>query len=647
MNKIELLNYWLNLTKFDENQTSFNIFSNDWEFNSKNKNLITFFNEWDQSGTIPILYTKFLFNNIVKTKSFTIFDLLENKIENINEFKNLYHQFNSDEFKEIEKNFIEIFESILAQLNTPKLIGNLDTNILLSCATNILEEVLKLKIDVYKKGSIVKPFTNFSNQIHVFETLSQCLLTLENSLDGVYLCYISKNNSPDGYFGFYIKNNGNLFSINERLEERYIGQNKSKRNHRYAEDKAYELFPYEIFDFQGEDYKGYATEHKIDKTKLTFDHIDVKSLMNIIIMFYLLNAKYSNKMVEGEEVYINSLFDVNVRTAIDFNKNELVPYSNSSVLVKQHKDFEIKFDKQYYLNGSLCNQFNRSSGKKYNEYGLFQNINQGMVEKFGQDFDIEASLKDIFETDRTKLLLDSDIGSEIKVKDDYVFDNEFIGNRNQLELQAFFMSRKKLANHIIDKQLESFRKFGGLEKLKEWYENLLISNIEIIKEKCIEVYKNREAGKVNLHCGINNEHEINFSWVKYSNLDEKDNYYLLGSSKCNNINHIKYPYTWGDKIQNKDLDNQKESFHFFKFIMINLKHLEEFFKIGFPDFCEGYYCPCHDFKPYTGNSILDLVDPVDELYSILNYKNNKETFFNFDFYIGFSKSNFNRMLKTK
>ena len=40
MNKIELLNYWLNLTKFDENQTSFNIFSNDWEFNDKNKKLI-------------------------------------------------------------------------------------------------------------------------------------------------------------------------------------------------------------------------------------------------------------------------------------------------------------------------------------------------------------------------------------------------------------------------------------------------------------------------------------------------------------------------------------------------------------------------------------------------------------------------------
>ena len=43
MNKIELLNYWLNLTKFDENQTSFKIFSKDWKFNENNKKMIKFF----------------------------------------------------------------------------------------------------------------------------------------------------------------------------------------------------------------------------------------------------------------------------------------------------------------------------------------------------------------------------------------------------------------------------------------------------------------------------------------------------------------------------------------------------------------------------------------------------------------------------
>lgn len=649
MDILEILNYWLKITKFDAKQTSFRIFSNDWEFNDKNKKLIEFFNEWDQSGTIPVLYLKFLFNNVIKTKMFTLNDLFENNIENLEELKNLYNKFNSDEFKEIEKNIIKSFETILVQLNTKKLIGNLNSDDLLICAENVLEEVLNLNVDIYKKGSIIKPFNNFSNQINVFETVSQCLLTIEHSIDGVYLCYITKENSPDGYFGYYIKNNGNLFSINERINEKYIGQHKRMRNHRYAGAKSYDLFPYEIFDFEGNDYKGYATSHKIDKSKLTFDFLDIKSLMNIIVILYLLNKKYSNKILKGEEVYVNSLFDINVKTAIDFNKNELVPYSNNSSLIKIHKDFKIEFDKKSYFDGSLCNKFNRNSGKAYDETGTFQNINQGMVEKFGMDFDIETSLKDIFETDRTKLLLNSNAGKEIKVKDDYVFNNEFIGNRNKIELQAFFMSRKKLANHIINKQLESFKKFGGIEKLKEWYENLLISNVNMIKEKCIEVYKNEELGIKTVRHGFNNDDETRFKWIRYDNLNDKDSQqlHLLKSKNLINLNHIKYPYTWGDKIHTKDLDNQKEAFHYFNFEFINLKNLEEFFGIKFPDFCEGYYCPGYDFKPYTGNSILDVVDPIDELYSILCDRRNKETFYNFSFYIGFSKSNFNKMIKGK
>lgn len=647
MNILEILNYWLKITKFDENQTSFNIFSNDWEFNDKNKKLIKFFNEWDQSGAISVLYSKFLFNNIIKTKLFTLNDLFENNIENLDEFKNLYNKFNSEEFTKIEESLIKSFESILVQLNSKKLIGHLNSHELLTCAENVLEEILKLNIDIYKKGNIIKPFNNFSNQIHVFETVSQCLLTIENSIDGVYLCYINKENSANGYFGYYIKNNGNLFSINERIDEKYIGQHKSKRNHRYVEDKAYNLFPYEIVDFEGTDYKGYATVHKINKSKLTFDFLEIKSLMNIIVVLYLLNKKYSNKLLEGDEVYVNSLFDVNVKTAIEFNKNELIPYANNSSLVKSHKEFNIEFDKTSYFNGSLCNKFNRTSGKKYDEYGIFQNINQAMVEKFGMDFDIDASLKDIFETDRTKLLLDSDVGAEIKVKDDYVFNDEFIGNRNKIELQAFFMSRKKLANHIINKQLESFNKFGGIKKLKEWYENLLMSNIDMIKQKCIEVYKNKDLGTKLVNCGINNEHEVNFRWIKYNNAENKDAYncYTLDTKNVINVNQIKYPYIWGDKIQTKDLDNQKEVFHYFKFELINLKHLEEFFGVKFPDFCEGYYCPGRDLKPYTGNSILDVVDPVDELYSILCNKQNKETYFSFNFCIGFSKSNFKKLMK--
>lgn len=645
MEVIDLLNYWLKITNFNSQQTSFKIFTNDYKFHEKNKKIIKFFNEYDSSGIIPLLYAKMAFIDLINTSQFTLLDLLQNNIENFDEIKILYNEFNSDKFVEFEKEVIQRFETILVQLNVTNLIGNLSVTNLLTCTKNVLEDILSLNFDVYKKGGIVKSFDKFSGKIHVFETLSKCLLTLENSDDAVYLCYISKENSPDGYFGLYIKNNGNLFSINERINEKYIGQHKNMRSNRYTSDKKYDLFPYDIFEFLGEDYKGYATEHKIDESKLNFNNLNTESLMNIIIMIYLLNQKYVNKNIDSEEVYINSLFDVNVKPMLELNKCELIPYANNSSLVKTHKNFEINFSKEAFLDGSLCNEFNYSSDKKYNECGCFKNINQGMVEKFGKDFDLDTVLKNVFETDRTALLLDSDVNGELK-KRNVPFNNEYIGNKRQMELQAFYLTRKKLAQHIYDKQIESLEKFGGVEKLKEWYHNLLINNLDMIVQKCIEVYNNPSQGKMNIWCGIGDKHEVNFNFIKYSNTDDHDTYmWCTLNNVCNNINHIKYPYTWGDRIQSKDLFNQKECFHWFQFNPINYKHLNEFFNVEFPDFCEGYWIPTHGFKPYTGNSILDIVDPVDELDNVLCYKNSNK--FVFSFSIGFSKSTWNKIKKGK
>ena len=168
----------------------------------------------------------------------------------------------------------------------------------------------------------------------------------------------------------------------------------------------------------------------------------------------------------------------------------------------------------------------------------------------------------------------------------------------------------------------------------------------MIVQKCIDVYNDPEKGKTNVLCGIDDEHEVSFKYIKYSNTDDHDTYMWSTLNKVNhNINHIKFPYTWGDRIQSKDLFNQKECYHWFQFNPINNKQLNEMFNVEFPDFCEGYWLPTHGFKPYTGNSILDVVDPVDDINSILCYQNSNR--FIFSFSIGFSKSSFKKLLKNK
>jgi hypothetical protein len=644
MEYIDILKYWLKFTDYNTEQTVWKLFSKSYEFHEKNKKLIKFFNEWDETGIIPVLYTKFIFLDMIKCQMVSLYDFLQNNITDLNAIKTLYNEFESEKFHQLEKTFLKSFEQILVKLQHNKLIGELNTDVLLKNCKNILETVQDLNVDIYKKGGTIKPFDNFSNKVYVFKSVSQCLLTLEQAPDSVYLCYISKENSPDGFFGFYIKNNGNLFSINERLDEDFIGQHKHMRNNRYTENKKYDLFPYEIVSFSGEDYKGYATSHTVNEETIDFDKLEIDSLLKIVVMFFLLGKKYTGKTLPDEIVYVDSLLDINVSTAINLNKNELIPYVNKSELVKTHKEFTINLPETEFFDGSLCEKFNYTENKNYKECGRFQNINQGMVDKFKTGFDLAAVIKNAFETDKTKLLLNSDVGSTIP--ENYVWNNEFIGNKNKLELQAFFDARKKLAKHITQKQIESFNQFGGLEKFKKWYERLLVNNLDKIKKICMEVYDNPEFGKreYNYNFRFENEKRV-CTWVKYSNADDREsfNFYTL-QTKIHNINHIFNPYCWGDKVICKDIENEVQCYHYFKFTMMNLEHLKEFFNTEFPDFCEGYWSINQSFKPYTGNSILDVVDPVDELNSILcsrdlNYK------FNFDFWIGFSKSTFNKMKK--
>ena len=62
-----------------------------------------------------------------------------------------------------------------------------------------------------------------------------------------------------------------------------------------------------------------------------------------------------------------------------------------------------------------------------------------------------------------------------------------------------------------------------------------------------------------------------------------------------------------------------------------------------PELMKGLGRGVKEFK----DGMKDVVDPIDELYSILCDRRNKETFYNFSFYIGFSKSNFNKMIRDK
>ena len=131
-----------------------------------------------------------------------------------------------------------------------------------------MDNIGKCNEDVYVNSGkpVLQPET-VSTKIHVFNYMSECVIRLQTlAKDGAYVCYISNNGTADGYFAIVIKSNGNIFSVNDRIAEVFIGQHGHSRNGRWAENHK-DIFPYEhAVEFSKYDYLGYAENYSINET---------------------------------------------------------------------------------------------------------------------------------------------------------------------------------------------------------------------------------------------------------------------------------------------------------------------------------------------------------------------------------------------
>lgn len=161
------------------------------------------------------------------------------------------------------------------------------------------------------------------------------LISLESAADGIYLCYIAEHGSAAGYFGFYLKSNGNLLSVNERVNEAFAGEHKRSRNARWTDEKKYRLFPYSfIMQFSEHDYKGYATKHIIDEDKLSFMELGSDAYMPLILAMVMLNQKYVGRGLDDLPlIYVDSLMPVNLKHIESGSQALMIPSDAPSLFL--------------------------------------------------------------------------------------------------------------------------------------------------------------------------------------------------------------------------------------------------------------------------------------------------------------------------
>ena len=493
MDAVKIIEKWLEYANYDPEQKKFNLLSYDYSLHKSVKKIEAFM-EYDPTGAFAVMYIKDFFTKIVKDKRVSMFDVLTNP-EGLAEDVEMWNLFASPDVAAVENSILDSVNALVEQVVDTKMIGERNREAekaaLFDSITSVVEQLTECKIDLFLRGGKILPVTRFSTHIHVFDRLAECLLALETAQDGIYLCYISCGGSADGYFGFLIKSNGNILSINERVDEAFPGMHKRSRNGRWSEEKKYNLFPYDfIFNYSDYDYKGYATKHMIDEEKLAFFNLEAKAYMPLLLAMILLNTKYANTdTAEMQIKYVDSLLAVNVEHPAVGSTALIIP--DKSAVAAVNRNLDVAFSAESIMSAKPAVRFDhRTAGNDahYTEKGVFPQEENIFIKLYGNGFTVDTT--SLLEANTHLKRLTAGAG------EDQTPNAEFVGTERRMAMVAYKRAREQLAEYIRDRMYEEYTSFGGKDAVKSWWNTSVQANKEKLFAMCAEKYLAVQTGEL-------------------------------------------------------------------------------------------------------------------------------------------------------
>lgn len=576
MNVQNILDTWLQYSKYDETQHTFNMLSADYEMHRCTERMKKAM-QFDATGTLAVLYAKQCFLSLCGKVEISLKSLFSNP-DSIREDKEMWDIFHSADVEAVENALLANLDAIVRQVCPTKMLGerNLDSEraSLLNSIESVVEELESCHEDVFLKGKTpIGEITRFSTYIHVFDTMAACLTSIEVPAvqDGLYLCFIRCGDTDDCYFTFMLKSNGNLVSINERVNEAFPGQHKGSRNGRWAESKKKNLFPYHfIIEESNFDYKGYSHTQIIDEEKLAFFRITAEAYMPILLAMVCINTKYTGMDLQNKELkYVDTLLKWNMEMPSPAATSLTVP--NDSAIIETHAGtYDRTLTSEQVLNGELHDRFSSKNvgverirnGAAHAELGNPSNM---FIDLYGEGFELDS--EQLLVTD-PHLRIPATEGEKEEAR---LPNNEFIGSADKLDLIAYQQGRTQLAAYLRKRIFEEYLAFGGKEAIEQWFKTAIEANkthlIDLCAKKYVAVKQNGEqniyrhashgtSGEFRyLDFGEEKEYRENgfFGTFHPFNMDYKRNEYgkpLIGKPLCPNtgavcsIEFIFRPRSW-------------------------------------------------------------------------------------------------------
>lgn len=615
---LDILNKWVEYSEYDPDQKCFIMGSKNYEMNKSSKLASKILDLYDKTGNMSVIMLKESFLNILKDERVSVLSIVQNN-GFLDKTIEMYNMFCSNTVKNAYIYFNDIVKHMYKEVIGIELIGENRENYA-SWIESIVNDVERLGVDIYKKDGKPLKIEKFYKKLLVFNSLGEAVLTLERAEDGVYTCYINVGYTSDSYFGFFVKSGGNFVGFTDRINEEYPWQHKrlNVRNGRWADNKSDTIFPYgTILDYDNYCSKGYAMKFKVKESFSDKDtnSIEFKDLEfnygydGIILGMILLKMRYNDKIIDGDEVYIESLLKNNINILINksTNKNELMTIEDSSIALR-NKDIDINFSLDQIIGENVP----------------FEEFKNGdIVRIYGKGF--EPDYSKVYESDNIKKLVDTHY-------EDSIIKPEYVGSKERLEKGAYYIIREQLADYI-DKQIEKeWVEKGGLKAYKKWYMDAIKDNLSNLLNLCMQKVVNDSITEETQRKLYGTDYHIHFIFgERYA----KDEYLMYDQyiNDRNDSNSFMCPIT----------GTSSSIFFVLEPITLDgismltgreMKDIPTMIKLG--KMHRGY-----------GNSLLNMEDPVKKVIKPFgdNKINGEYTRYNFKVAIGISKRAFNKLLK--
>lgn len=591
MDASTILKYWLSYSEYVPNATKHNLLSPEWDFHRLNQ-AITGFMSYNPTGEFAVIYAKKSFEKILHSYKASFYDIVT-KPESYRKDIDMWQLFSSPSYMEIETQVLNELNEILESVLPTKQIGCRDLTAekaaLAKAVCCVVEELPKCNIDLFLRGGEIQRFTNFSTHVLIFNYLSECLITLKKSPDGIYLCYIDLDNSCDGYFGFYIKSNGTILSINERINEQFPGEHRGHRNNRYVEAKKYGIFPYSMIAFSEEtDYKGYSLSQKIDPEKSSIFTLEATDYLPIILAMALLRNRYTGESMKNEEIhYVDSLLQVNLNAPLPGTSALTIP--NNSQLAAVNRGYQIPFTDADILDNALAAKYFTCRQEVTEYFGKVYHAKDTnlFLEKYAKGFHYDPQ-KAMLRNSHLRSLPPDDLEKALATNG----YSEFIAPKEKMDKIAYWQGRNQLAEYMRDNIYDAYQKAGGVKAIKKWW------NVEILKHKetflamCAQYTPTKsEKYRKNFNASYNGEEfQLHADFTPQSSV---------------------YPFNVSKGLYSDDylccITQQKATYQFSIYIKTYGQLCALCGKENVPDILEGFNESGHDIM---GNSILYAVDPI-------------------------------------